>query len=587
MKSFFTSLLATVVGIILSTFILVLIFAGIVGAISASKDKAVELKDNTILYLKFDQPVLDRKPTSPFDFARFSKNEQIGLNDLLECIEKAKTDEKIAGIYIEPGYSFAGLATIDEIRTALVDFRSSGKFVVSYSNDLMSQPALYLSSVSDKVFLNPVGMLLLNGLSLQTMHVKNALDKLDIKTEVIKIGEYKGAGEMFEFDKMSPENQAQLDRIVNTIWDNMAEDICQSRSISKDTLNYLVSTLGIKDPTYALKYGLVDSLIYKGDVIKYLKTLTQIAEKDDLNTVELSKYSKVPGKKNFKGVAREKIAVIYASGTIVDGEGEESNIGGENFARAIREARRDSTIKAIVLRVNSGGGSAMASEDILVELLETKGVKPIVVSMGDVAGSGGYYIACAADTILSGKNTITGSIGVLGVFLNAEGFFNRLGLTFDVSKSHTYADFMSQNKPLKPEEKVYLQHFIEITYDQFITHVAEGRNMTKEEVNEIGRGHVYSGSDAKDINLIDNYGGLKDAIAVAHRMANLGEKYRIVDLPKQPDPIEQFVKEITGEAQVKSMLRELGIKADTYQQAKDLIQTQGIVALMPFMIQIK
>lgn len=584
MKSFFKSLLATVVGIIISTILLFFIFFGIIGAIMSKQDKPIEVAENSILFLKLDRPVTDRKPTMPFDLQRLSRDERMGLNEILENIAKAKADENIDGIYIEPGYSFAGLATTSEIRDALIDFRTSGKFVVTYSNSIFSQTGYYLATASDKVFFNPVGLMLLNGLKLQTMHVKNTLEKLDIETTVVKIGEYKGAGEMYEFDKMSKYNREQLERIVNTVWDNIAVEIADARDISVEELNRIVNNLEIDDPSVALNNNLVDSLIYKGDVINYLKGLTNTPDKKDLNVVKLSTYSKVPKKKEYKGLAREKIAVIYASGGIVDGEGDENNIGGAKYARAIRQARRDSSIKAIVLRINSGGGSAMASEDILVEVLETKGVKPIVVSMGDVAGSGGYYIACAADTILADKNTITGSIGVIGAFMNAEGFFKKLGITFDIAKSHKYADFTSQVKPVSEREKEFFNHYISITYDQFITHVANGRGMTKEEVNDIARGHVYGGADAKDINLIDSYGGLNDAIEIAHGMAGLGEKYRVVELPKQPDAIEQFVKELTGDAKVKSMLEPFGIDANTYNLIKDMYQTQGVVARMPYMI---
>lgn len=586
MKSFFRSLLATVTGIIISTVLLFFVFFGIMGAIVASQDKPVEVADNSILYLKLDRPITDRKPASPFNVQRLSRDERMGLNDILENIAKAKTDDKIKGIYIEPGYSFAGMATISEIRAALIDFRTSGKFVVSYSNDVFSQKGYYLATASDKVFFNPVGLMLLNGLSLQTMHIKGTLEKLDIESTIVKIGEYKGAGEMYEYEEMSKPNREQLERIANTVWDNIADDISDARGISKDKLNQIVGNLEIDDPTVALNNNLVDSLIYKGDVIDYLKELTNTPDEDDLNTVKLSTYSKVPKKKNYTGFARDKVAVIYASGGIVGGEGDENNIGGEKYARAIRKARRDTTIKAIVLRVNSGGGSAMASEDILVEMIKTKGVKPLVVSMGDVAGSGGYYIACAADKILADENTITGSIGVIGSFMNAEGFFKKLGVTFDVAKSHEYADFTSQVKPVSDREKEFFNHFISVTYDQFITHVANGRNMTKEEVNAIARGHIYSGVDAKDINLIDAYGGLNDAIEIAHDMADLGDKYRVVELPKQPDPLEQFIKELSGEAKIKTVLETFGLDAKTYQEIKDMSANQGVVARMPFSVRI-
>jgi protease-4 len=584
MKSFFKYLLATVVGIVLSTVLIVLIIMGIAGAVMSSQEKPEEIKENSILYLKLNQPIVDRKPISPFNLQRLSKDNRIGLNELLINIEKAKNDKNIKGIYIEPGYSFGGLATTEEIRNALIDFRTSGKFVVSYCNNIFSQSALYLATASDKIFLNPTGILMVNGVSMQTTHFKNALDKLDIDPTIVKIGEYKGFGEMFEYDKMSTPNRQQLERIANTVWENVSEGISKARGISIEELNYLVDNLLISDPKDALDHNIVDSLIYKGDVINYLKNLTNTPDKKDLKVVSLNAYNKVPQEKSYKGLAKDKIAIIYATGSIVDGEGDETNIGGERYAQVIRTARRDSSIKAIVLRINSGGGSAMASEDILVELIKTKGVKPIIVSMGDVAGSGGYYIACAADTILAGKNTITGSIGVIGTFFNTKGFFNKLGISFDVAKSHEFSDILSSVRPISEKELTFIKHYISNTYDQFITHVSEGRNMTKERVNEIGRGHVYAGADALTINLTDGIGGLNDAIKIAKEMAGLSDKYRIVELPKQPDPIEQFVKEFSGDAKIQAVLEPLGIDITTYNEIKNILQTQGIVARMPYMI---
>lgn len=585
MKSFFKSVFATVVGIIISSILLFIVLFIIIGAIAASSDKPVEVEENSILYISFDQPITDRAPASPFDFSRFSKDNRVGLNDILANIEKAKDDDNIKGIYIESTVFMGGMATAEEVRNALIDFKESGKFIVSYCNNIYTQSAYYVTSVSDKVFLNPVGLVLINGLRLQTTHIKNTLKKLDVEPTVIKIGEYKGYGELFEYDKMSQPNREQLERIANTVWDNIAQGISDARGISVDSLNYIVNNLELKDPAQALKYKMVDSLIYKGDVINYLKDITGTDYKKDLNAIKLSKYIKVPKSKSYKGLAKDKIAVLYATGGIVDGEGEEGNIGGERYAREIRKARRDSSIKAIVLRINSGGGSAMASEDILVELLETKGVKPIVVSMGDVAGSGGYYIACLADTILAGKNTITGSIGVIATLFNTEGFFDKLGISFDVAKSHEYADLLSGVKPLRAKEKEFIKHYVGLTYDQFITHVSNGRNMTKEEVNEIGRGHVYGGADAMDINLIDTHGGLNDAIEIARNMAGLDEKYRVVELPKQPDPIEQLIKELSGDAKVRAMLEPLGIDSETYLEIKNTLTTQGVVARMPYMIE--
>ncbi len=587
MKSFFKYLLATIVGILISTILIIVLGFAIISAISSSKDKPLEINNNSILYLDLNVPIIDRKPSSPFDFRRFSHDSRIGLNEILRNIEKAKQDDKIKGIYLELGYGTAGIGTTEEIRNALIDFKSSGKFIVSYSNDLFTQKAFYLASVSDKIFLNPAGMVLFNGLSIRTVHFKNILEKLDIDVEVSKIGEYKSAPEMYENDKMSKYSREQSERLINTIWDKIALSISESRNIPVDTLNELANNLGVNDPSVALKYNFVDSLIYKGDVINYLKNITHTSDKNDLESVTISEYDKVPAHKNYKGLARDKIAVIYASGTIIGGEGDENNIGGQRFARAIRKARRDSGIKAIVLRVNSPGGSAMASEDIWAEIRATKGVKPIIVSMGDVAASGGYYISCLADTILVNNTTITGSIGVYSNFINTQHFFNKLGVTFDFASTHDNGPLLSGLKPITEDERALIKHFTETTYDTFITHVADGRNLTKERVNEIARGHVYSGIDAITINLADGIGGLKDAISIAHDKAGLGDKYRIVELPKQPDPFEQIVQELTGEARIKTTFKTLGIDEQSFYEIRDLFKTQGIITRLPYNIDIQ
>ena len=586
MKNFLISFLATLTGIIVSFFVILIITIGIIGALISKEDKLVQVKPNSILYMKLDKPITDREPASPLEFSRFSRKKNLGLNEILRKIEKAKTDENIKGIYIETAFVAAGLATVEEIREALLDFRKSGKFVIAYS-EIYTQKAYYLATAAEKILYNPSGYFNMTGLRVQTTHLKKALDKLNIEPVIVRVGEYKGAVEVYELDKMSKENKEQLQRLVTVFWDNICTNISNKRRISKDSLNYLIDNLKLSDPTEVLKYGLVDSLVQKGDVISYLKELTDIPEKKELRSIKLTKYAKLVKNLVQKGISAKKLAVIYASGEIIRGEGENYNIGGERFAREIRKARSDSSIKAIVLRVNSPGGSALASEVIYDEIQKTKGVKPIVVSMGDVAASGGYYISCAADSILANPNTVTGSIGIFSIFFNGKGFFDKLGITFDVAKSHEYSDFLSGTRKLEREEIDYLQHMLEYSYDIFISHVSEGRGMDYKEVNNIARGRVWGGNDALDVKLIDKFGGLQDAIETATKMAGIEDDYRIVELPEPVDPLEQLINELTGEAKVYEILEKLHIEKQVFTSLKDILQNQGTMARLPYIYNIQ
>lgn len=582
MKSFFRSLLATIVGIIVSTVLLFFIIMIVVSAIVSQQDKDVIVEANSILYLELDKVIVDRQPVSTINLEKFRDN-RLGLNQILKSIKQAKTDDNILGIYIESSYVGSGFATTEEIRNALLDFKESGKFIVSYS-DVYTQSAYYLATASDKIFFNPAGFFNMNGIRIQTTHLKKAMEKLNIEPTVVKIGKFKGMGELVEYDKMSENNRQQLERIIGNVWGNIAANISESRNISVDSLNFIVENLKLKDPEDVLEYGFVDSLVYKGDVINYLKTLTEVPDEDDLKVVKLSNYAKVSSPKPYKGIAKDKIAVIYATGSIVNGEGSEDNIGGEKYAKELRKARRDTTIKAIVLRVNSGGGSAMASDAILKEINNTKGIKPIVVSMGDMAASGGYYIACGADKIYANENTITGSIGVISIFFNAKEFFNRFGVSFDVAKTHKFSDFMSSNRDVSNEELAYWEHFTEYTYDQFLTHVSEGRSMEYDEVHSIAQGRVWSGDDAKNIGLIDEFGGLNAAIDAARELSGVGEKHRIVELPKQLDPLTQLMMDLAGETKIQKVLEPLGMDEQSFNGLKDMLENQGTVARLPYII---
>ena len=581
MKGFLKFTFASILGVIIGLFIIFLIFAGIIS--SASKEKPVVIEENTVLFTKFDKPIIDRKPESPFDYfdpASFEPQGRYGLDMILENIHKAKENEKIAGIVMDLNLMPAGMATLTEIRDALLDFKSEGKFIYCYS-DLYTQGSYYLATAADKIYLTPKGQLPLLGLSSEIIFLKGMLDKLGVEMQVFKHGEYKGAVEPYLYKKLSEENRQQIQDYLNSLWDQMSTAISEARGISKEELNNLANNLESINAEEALRNKLVDSLIYYDEFINEVKGLTNTEEKDDVKTISFEKLDKIPKKRKEKGLAKDKIAVVYAQGNIVSGEGD-GMIGGDKFAQVIRQARRDSSIKAIVLRVNSGGGDGMASDLIWREVKLAAEVKPVIASMGDVAASGGYYIVAAANKILANPTTITGSIGVFGVWPNMQKLMNdKIGITADIVKTNEYADFGFPFEPLGEVEKMKLSQEIDDFYEGFVTIVAEGRGMTYEEVDKIARGHVYTGEKAKDIGLIDEFGGLEKAIQVAAEEAEI-DNYRIVKLPKAEDPFQKIISELTGNAQVKILEEKLGENYYYYQKLEEAKSMKGIQTRMLF-----
>ncbi|MDX9852982.1 MAG: signal peptide peptidase SppA [Tenuifilaceae bacterium] len=587
MKSFFKYLLATIVGVFIASFLGFLIMLGIFGAMVSSADKPVEVKENSILYLTFDETIVDRAVDNPFsnlNFGPFASAKQLGLNDILKAIENAKEDPKIKGIYIQTVSVSAGGATVEEIRDALIDFKESGKFIISYS-DIYSQKAYYLASVADNIYMNPEGGMEWMGLRGEVMFYKNALEKLGIEPQIIRHGKFKSAVEPFMLDKMSDANREQMLTFMGSIWNHWVKGVSESRNISVEELNRYADEMLISNAKRSVEYGLIDSLIYKDELIDKLKKLTETKDKDDLTTITLAKYIKAPSPIKKKGLAKNKIAVVYAQGEINMGEGQDGTIGSETISKAIREARRDSSIKAIVFRVNSPGGSALASEVIWREVVLAKQTKPVIISMGDLAASGGYYIAAPGDVILASPTTLTGSIGVFGMYFSVkEGMNKKLGLTVDVVKTNKYSDFGSMYRPLTAEERAISQQGVEDIYQTFIGHVAEGRGITKDEVDAIGQGRVWSGANAMDIKLVDEFGGLKRAIAIAAEKAGV-EEYRVVDLPKQKDPIQALMEDLSGNAKMMILGDEFVAIYKQYQQVTNMVKNQGVQARMPFEVE--
>ncbi len=585
MKSFLKYTLATIVGIFLSTMLFFFLLILIISA--SSSEKPVEVKDNSILYMKLNDRIVDRTVDNPFDFlpTGFPMVREIGLNDILENIKKAKKDDNISGIYLELIFLSSGYGSTEEIRNALLDFKESGKFIMAFS-DTYTQKAYYLASVADKLYLNPSGDLLLLGLRTEIMFYKGALDKLGIEAQVIRKGDYKSFDEPYTTDRMSPENRTQTLQWIGSLWDHILEGIAEQRGMDVETLDNYAERFTIRSAELALEHQLVDGLKYKDEVIDELKELTGTSPKKDLNSVSSKKYRKVHVKKDYKGYTRDKVAVIYAHGDIILGNTGEGTISSERISRAIRKARRDSTVKAIVLRVNSGGGGALASEVIYRETVLASEVKPLVASIGDVAASGGYLILAPADTVLASPNSITGSIGVFAMLPNVKTFFNKkLGITVDVAKTNKHADMGTPFRPLSEDEKDVIGYMIERTYDSFLTSVSSGRDMTKQEVNAIGGGRVWSGEDALENGLIDMYGGLNDAIKVAGEMAGI-EKYRVISLPVLENPLDVFIRELTENIRTSMVQKELGQFYQYFKSVSELENLFGVQARIPYMFEI-
>ena len=591
MKQFFKLVLATMVGFILSYLVIIVIFIVIVFGIvsSVTSEKRLPATRNSVLELNFDLPVIDRTSQNPFesfDWNTLHANRNPGLNDILKNIKKASTDNNIRGIFMNLSVIPAGIATIEEIRNALIDFKKSGKFIYTYSESL-GQGAYYLSTVSDKVFLNPQGTLDFRGLRSEMLFFKGSFEKLEIEPQIIRHGKYKSFIEPFVLDKMSNENREQMTVLMNTIWKHIIENISSSRKISVNGLQEICDNIKVRKPEDAVNLHLVDSLIYMDGMLDVLKNSLGLKGKEKVNFVKLSRYSGSEGVVEKKKFTRQKIAVIYASGEINGGDGDEESIGSDRFSETLRKARLDSTIKAIVLRVNSPGGSALASDIIWREVFLTRQVKPVIVSMGDVAASGGYYISCAADKIIAQPNTITGSIGVLGIMFNTKKLLNnKLGITVDTLKTARMADFGSSSRPLTEAEKVIMQQYVENVYEVFLSRVAEGRKMSRDAIDSIGQGRVWTGTDAKQIGLVDEIGGIKEAVSLAAKLAKTSD-YKILELPDQKEPIKEILEELTGDARISFMRGQLGEESYRYyKQFQSLLHYQGIQARMPFSIEV-
>jgi len=574
MKQFFKFVLATILGLVLTCVIIVLIIFAIIS--SASSDKTVDVEPNSILHIAFTQPITERTPDNPLaglSFLGLDGKKDIGLNDILANIKKAKTDENIKGIFLDESYMESGEATTEEVRNALIDFKKSGKFIIAYA-EVYTQGFYYLASVADKVYINPKGIFEFHGFSSQITFFKGALDKLGIEAQIIKVGTYKSAVEPYFLTKMSDANRLQVTSYLGSLYDFYLTGISNSRHINKDSLFNYANEMRIQFPEDAMKYKLVDGLKYKDEVLDELKDRTGVEHKKDLESVELADYTdaKKDEDDDKGGSSKNRIAIVYASGEITGGEGDDNTIGSERISQALRKVRLDDKVKAVVLRVNSPGGSSLASDVIWREVMLTKQVKPIIVSMGDVAASGGYYISCAADSIFAEPNTITGSIGIFAILPNMQKLFNdKLGITFDGVTTGKYADLGDISKPLTPEEKAILQNQVNHGYDDFTKAVAAGRHKTQAYINSIGQGRVWTGAQAIKIGLVDRLGNINDAIACAAKKAKL-KHYKLVDYPEQKSNLDKVSSLLNAEVKTRVLKSELGENYIYYQQIKGMTQ---------------
>lgn len=582
MLNFLKYVLATIVGLLIFFFMGLLLLVGI--ALSTADSDKVEVAENSVLELKLDRPIAERDPQDPFAELGFSfggLSSTDGLDQIKAAIRRAKNDENVEGIFLNMTFVDAGMAKLEEIRNELIEFKKSGKFIVSYT-DLSTEKAYYLASVADKIYLNPMGTIEFNGMSSELFFFKRLLDKLNIEAQIFKVGTYKSAVEPFFLEKASEANREQLNSFLNSINGYQLKQIAEARGIPEAELKNIQDNLLVRDPEDARKYKLITDIGYYDEALDYMREQIGVEKDEKLELLGLSKYKKVKYDAEIS-TSKNRIALIYAEGDIVDGEGDEDNIGGRRFADAIRKARLDEDVKAVVLRISSPGGSALASDVIWREIQLTKAVKPVIASMSDVAASGGYYMAMGCDTIVAHPNTITGSIGVFGIIPNVEGFLNeKLGITVDHVNTGKFSDVPTITRPMTAQEKEIVQNQINQIYETFTSKAAQGRNMSQDKLKEYASGRVWSGIEAKERNLVDVYGGLETAISIAAAKAGIEDDYRLKELPARKSFLEEFFGGMGTQVKEQAIKAELGELYPYYHLYKKAMHLKGAQARMPY-----
>ncbi len=581
-KSFLAALLAFFVANILWFVLGLLFIIGIAASIGSSK---ITVQPDSVLHIDFSTNIVDAPSTDPFagvDVYSMSVSQSNTMMQVMNAIEAAADDDRIKGIYINlTGSGGAPINLVEEIRAEIERFKKSGKFVISYG-EIYSQGGYYLSSVADSVYLNPKGEMDWRGMAMQVMFYKGLLDKLDIQPEVFRHGTFKSAIEPYIMNRMSPENRLQMETLANSIWGTMVESIAASRNLSIDSLNDYASNLSAVAAEEALDKKMVDGLKYEDEVEDILREKMYLDADEDINFITLSDYiaSMMP---NTGKSSKNRIQIIYADGQIVSGSSSKGMLGASTLAEQLAEARMDENVKAVVLRVNSPGGSALASEVIWREMELLREQKPIIVSMSSYAASGGYYISSPADVIVTDKTTLTGSIGVFGLKFNVgKALSDKVGITFDVAKTNPSADMGSLVRGVTPREREVIMKSIEDVYTTFVNHVAEGRNMTFDSVDAIGQGRVWSGADAKQIGLVDDFGGLREAILIAADKAEIAEDFRVSESFNTPSGLAAILGSIEARISERKLRAEFGEYCDQYRSIRSLMDNQGVQALWPY-----
>ncbi len=576
----FGFLLAGVVGFFL--------LIGAVGALTSGvseEAETIQVPENSILHLKINYTIPERGNKGSIDFSMFGMpgfGKEMGLQDIVKTINDAAVDEHIKGIYLDLDLNSQSFATVEEIRKALFAFKKQQKFVVAYA-EMMDEYGYYLASTADKIYMNPNGTLVLNGLASEVVYLKDALDKIGLEPQLIRHGKFKSAGEPFIANKMSNENRAQIESYLGSLYHHFVEQIAKDRKKDKAFVHAVINELKIQQTKQAVDLGMIDGILYEDQVKAELQQLCQLPKDQDPHFISSNKYKNT----NVKQAATtDQIAVLYCNGEIVSGKSNDGNIGSVSICEQLKRIRKDNNIKALVLRINSPGGSALASDVMWREIELVKKSKPVVVSMGSVAASGGYYLAAPANWIIAQPNTITGSIGVFGLLLNAQNLLeNKLGIHVETVKFGEYADLGMPNRPLNPSEKQIVQNGVDLIYTDFIQKVAQGRKLSQDKVDSIAQGRVWSGKDALKIGLVDELGGLDRAIEVAAQKANLSE-YRTIQLPGLKEPIEQLFESFSSEAEAYFLKQQLGAQYEWFNAIKKQCKYQGIQTRMDYTLSI-
>lgn len=580
---FLGNVLAVIVGLFAFSIVALVIVFALLGIAASSSEEEVTLEENSILHLDLNgRTLVERTSEEDLVFGSFldpfGGDNSAGLVNLKKAIAEAKTNENIKGIYLNAGLFGAGQAGLLELREALQDFKESGKFIVAY-DEAYSEGGYFLASVADEVYLNPLGGIDFNGFSSEGIFLKGFFEKVGIKPEVFRVGEFKSAVEPFILDKMSDENRLQTQYFLDDINNHAIDLIATSRKIAKDSLVLINKQMLVRKPKDAVTYKLATSLKYEDEVHSILKEKLGLKEEYKISTINATDLGGLAKSKNI--TSENRIAVILAEGEIVDGN-VEGAISSEKFAKEIRKARKDENIKAIVLRVNSPGGSILASDVIWREMSEAKKAKPLIVSMGEVAASGGYYISAPADTIVAQPNTITGSIGIFGILFNVQELVNdKLGVTTDVVSTGELSDFGNMARPLTEVERTIIQSSVEDGYETFISRVAEGRGMHPDSVRKVASGRVWTGTQAKARGLVDVLGGLDTAVGIAAAKIKAGEDYRVVYYPEKKPWFEELMLNFSDQVQVRILQSQLGEQYPLYQKIQKIKNYQGVQVRMP------